>query len=90
MRLLGLGVGAMMLLVLGLAVIVPAQEIFIWDHDKGADNMFYDPEGAGYVGCEFGVQRALTRNGYTHETLLYLPMDLSQYDVVFVILGWWC
>jgi hypothetical protein len=67
-----------------------AQEVLIWDNDGGADNMFYDPEGAGYVGCEFGIQRALEQNGLTALTLTSLPYDLSGYDAIFVVMGWYC
>jgi len=68
----------------------PAQEVLVWDHDLGDINLFQDPEGAGMVGCEFGIERALTQNGYSFTTLTYLPQDISSYDVIFVIMGWFC
>jgi hypothetical protein len=90
MRRYYLPVAAIALMTMGLAAMAQTQEILIWDHDTGADNMFYDPEGAGYVGCEFGIERALEQNGIEATTLLYLPADLSQYDAIFVVQGWYC
>jgi hypothetical protein len=74
----------------GFVHMAQAQEILIWDHDLGEINVFQDPEGAGIVGCEFGIERALTQNGYSFTTLTYLPQDISSYDVIFVIMGWFC
>jgi hypothetical protein len=80
----------MALLMLGFAVSAPAQEILVWDHDLGEENTFDDPEGAGTVGCEFSIQRALRQNDYNFTTLTDLPMDLSSYDVIFITMGWFC
>jgi len=65
-----------------------SQEVLIWDNDNNSD--FIDPEGTGYVGCEYKIQQALTANGITHTTVSTLPADLSEYDVVFVTLGIYC
>ncbi len=69
-------------------LIVSAQTVLIWDNDNNSD--FLDPEGAGNVGCEYGLQHALTANGITFSTVSALPTDLSGYDVVFVTLGIYC
>ena len=69
-------------------VFVYAQSILIWDNDNNSD--FLDPEGAGYVGCEYGIQQALAANGLSYSTVYTLPADLSIYDVVFVTLGIYC
>ena len=82
---------AIIFLVLSLwiiSVIVSAQTVLIWDNDNNSD--FLDPEGAGNVGCEYGLQHALTANGITFTTVITLPTDLSSYDVVFVTLGIYC
>ena len=71
-----------------LPCIVFAQQVLIWDNDNNSD--FLDPEGTGYVGCEYKIQQALTANGITHTTVSTLPADLSGYDVVFVTLGIYC
>jgi hypothetical protein len=76
------------LLLLILPCLVLAQQVLIWDNDN--NNGFQDPEGSGYVGCEFKIQQALTTNGITYTTVSTLPGDLSSYDVVFVTLGIYC
>jgi len=68
--------------------IIYAQTILIWDNDNNSD--FLDPEGAGYVGCEYGIQQALTANNLNYSTVSSLPADLSIYDVIFVTLGIYC
>jgi hypothetical protein len=65
-----------------------SQQVLIWDNDNNSD--FIDPEGTGYVGCEYKIQQALTANGITYTTVSTLPADLSSYDVVFVTLGVYC
>ncbi len=69
-------------------VFIYAQSILIWDNDNNSH--FLDPEGAGYVGCEYGIQQALSTNGVSYSTVSNLPGDLSSYDVVFVTLGIYC
>jgi hypothetical protein len=90
MRHYRLSLAAILLLAFSLPALAPGQEILVWDHDKGSYNMFYDPETSLYVGCEFGIQRALENNGYDYTTTPWLPGDLSQYDVIFIVLGWFC
>lgn len=65
-----------------------SQQVLIWDNDNNSD--FIDPEGTGYIGCEYKIQQALTANGITYTTVSTLPADLSSYDVVFVTLGVYC
>lgn len=76
------------LLLLIMPCYVFSQQVLIWDNDNNSD--FLDPEGTGYVGCEFKIQQALTTNGITYTTVSTLPGDLSSYDVVFVTLGIYC
>jgi len=65
-----------------------SQQVLIWDNDNNSD--YNDPEGAGFVGCEYAIQQALTANDVTYETVTILLDDLSSYDVVFVTLGIYC
>ena len=67
---------------------VLALEILIWNNDNAS--YIYDPEGAGIVGCEYAIQQALLANDESYTTLLFLPTDLSNYDIIFVTLGHWC
>ena len=79
---------SVVLILFVLPCLVFAQQVLIWDNDNNSD--FLDPEGTGYVGCEYKIQQALTANGITHTTVSALPADLSEYDVVFVTLGIYC
>jgi hypothetical protein len=65
-----------------------SQQILVWDQDNNSD--FMDPDGAGMVGCEYGLEQALQANNANFTTLNYLPNDLTQYDIIFVTLGIWC
>jgi len=76
------------LLFLIIPCFVFSQQVLIWDNDN--NNGFQDPEGTGYVGCEFKIQQALTANGISFTTVSALPGDLSGYNVVFVTLGIYC
>lgn len=75
-------------LVLCLATPVFSQTILVWDKDH--NKKFQDPEGAGLVDATYGIQKALTANGYSFTTLTYLPADLGPYDIIFVIMGVYC
>ncbi len=79
---------AFLVILLIFPVFVYAQSILIWDNDNNSD--FLDPEGAGYVGCEYGIQQALTANNLNYSTVSSLPADLSIYDVIFITLGIYC
>jgi hypothetical protein len=90
MKHLYISLAVIAILTLGVAVTAPAQEILIWDHDLGEENVFNDPEGAGLVGCEFSIERSLRNNGFGFTTRTDLPKDLSAYDVIFITIGWFC
>jgi hypothetical protein len=79
---------ALFAMILWLLPAIHAQDILVWDNDNNSD--FVDPDGAGYVGCEYGIEQALEENGYDYVSQGYLPDDLSPYEVVFVTLGIWC
>lgn len=62
--------------------------VLVWDHDNGAT--FDDPEERGDVGTERAVVEALAANGVAGVDVRYtLPYDLSRYDAVFVLCGFW-
>jgi len=62
--------------------------VLIWDHDM--DQAFTDPDdGDGSMGSEVNVRAALEANGAAVETSAVLPADLSPYEAVFVLCGWW-
>lgn len=78
------------LLILVLYIMVlPAQNIFIWDRDGGSE--ISDPEDPwNYIGLEAGIKTALSANGLTADLDSLLADDLSRYDVIFATAGIWC
>ncbi|MBN1424847.1 hypothetical protein JXA88_09850 [Candidatus Fermentibacteria bacterium] len=74
------------LLFLFLAMSVQAANVFVYDHDDGAT--LTDPLGAGVVGTQFAVVRALQASGHQVTTSTVLPTNLSPYDAVFVLTAW--
>ncbi len=65
-----------------------AQNILIWDNDNSSH--YYDSEEGESRNCEYGIQRALTDNQVSYVTRSNLPLDISDYDIVFVVLGVYC
>ncbi len=64
--------------------------VLIWDNDTGAT--FTDPDdGTSTRGSQFAVIQALEDNGFSGEidVFTYLPLDISAYNAVFVLAGWW-
>lgn len=64
--------------------------VLIWDNDTGAT--FTDPDdGTSVRGSQYAVIQALESNGFTGEidVYTYLPLDISSYDAVFALCGWW-
>jgi len=62
--------------------------ILLWDNDNYTT--IYDPEGAGVVGCQYAIEKALNNMQLDYTTLSYLPMDLDPYDMLIITLGHWC
>ena len=62
--------------------------VLVLDRDNG--RTFDDPEGAGAVGTEYAVVRALKAAGAEDvKRKFVLPYDLAAYDAVFVLCGFW-
>jgi hypothetical protein len=78
-----------LVLVAGLALAAAAGAgVLVYDHDNG--QTFNDPGGRGKVGTEYAVKKALEENGvFDYEISRTLPADLSGYDAVFVLCGFW-
>ena len=78
----------LLIMLLG-TVILSAQNVFIWDRDDG--NTIMNPEDPWtFVGLEYAIVKALTENGITAVIDIVLPDDLSNFDILFAILGPWC
>ncbi|UCE26987.1 MAG: hypothetical protein JSW52_11670 [Candidatus Coatesbacteria bacterium] len=74
--------------VVGFATVPAASTVLVWDHDM--NQAFTDPDdGDGSMGSEVNVRAALEANGVTVVTSTVLPTDLSPYEAVFVLCGWW-
>ena len=69
-----------------LAASVFGQNILVWKNDKNVS--FSDPEGAGYVECDSAITKALADNGYSYTLVNELPNDLTDYDIIFITLGY--
>jgi len=77
-------------LILLLLIVFPcsAKNILLWKNSGPSE--FPNPEKGAKperVGCEYGLQQAITQNRHTCTVVEELPEDLSAYDMVFVILG---
>ncbi|NOQ22206.1 MAG: hypothetical protein GQ565_06115 [Candidatus Aegiribacteria sp.] len=64
-----------------------AENVFIWNYD--AKDVFNCTEAGGSISSAYWIEQTLTFNGHTFNTDTLLPTDLSTYDVVFVLTGWY-
>jgi hypothetical protein len=63
-------------------------QVLVWDHDNG--QTFKEPTSGEPVGTELAVTEALAANGVTDvRKRNFLPYDLSDYEAVFVLCGFW-
>jgi hypothetical protein len=61
--------------------------VCVWNYDPL--DRFYDPEVGDSIDCAYWVENLLRAQGHTVEVFTSLPTDLSQYDIVFCLMGWW-
>ncbi len=68
-------------------ILMPAARICVWNYDPV--DRFYDAQIGDSVNCAYWVERDLTAQGHTVEVFdRYLPSDLSGYDLVYCLMGW--
>lgn len=74
-------------LLLAGAAVARAADVCVWNYDTL--DRFYDPQVGDSVDCAYWVARTLTSQGHT-VTLAnrYLPADISEFDIVFCLMGW--
>ena len=73
---------------LALPAALSASNICVWNYDTL--DRFYDAEVGDSIDCSYHVAATLTDLGHTVSVLHgYLPGDLSGYDAVFALLGWY-
>lgn len=68
-------------------IFVHSARICVWNYDTL--DRFYDPYLGNWIDCAYWVKKILKSQGHTVEVFTTLPTDLSQYDVVFCLMGWW-
>jgi len=79
---------ALALMLIALSTMSLSAEILLWDNDNYST--INDLEGAGYVGCEYSLEKAFNNMSLSYTTLSYLPTNLDDYDMLFITLGHWC
>lgn len=62
--------------------------VLVWDNDNFS--AFIHPETDLYTGCEQGITEALDLNGIDYELQSVLPLELDNFDIIFVTLGLYC
>ena len=68
-------------------VLLNAANIFIWDYDP--TDTFFCPDAGTTIDCKYWVEQTLGTLGHTCTTDTTLPTNLSAYDVVFALCGWY-
>ncbi|MCK5148453.1 hypothetical protein KAR48_16975 [bacterium] len=62
--------------------------IFIWDNDNSST--FWAYERNSVEGCETGLYTTLSTLGHSVTKSRNLPDNLSNYDILFITLGFFC
>ncbi|MEO0100784.1 MAG: hypothetical protein ABIK84_00085 [candidate division WOR-3 bacterium] len=74
-------------LILLFPIFSPGARVCVWNYDPL--DRFYDSQVGDSVDCAYWVEEILRNQGHTVEVFTSLPTDLSQYDLVFCLMGWW-
>jgi hypothetical protein len=78
----------LLLAVFFLPMVTQAANVCIWNYDTL--DRFYDPQLNDSIDCAYWFQQILTNQGHTVDVCHgYLPTDLSGYDIVFCLMGWY-
>jgi hypothetical protein len=65
-----------------------ALNVCVWNYDTL--DRFYDPQVGDSVDCAYRVSQTLAAQGHTVDVSnALLPADLSGYDAVFCLMGWY-
>lgn len=62
-------------------------EILIWLFDP--DDRFYDAEVGDSIDCAYWIEQCFTSCDRDFDKSTDLPVDLDEYDVIFITLGWY-
>jgi len=63
--------------------------VLIWDNDNEIETII-DPEQGDYIQGHTGVTRAFDAAGIDYTLAYSLPIDLYEYDMIFVSMGCYC
>jgi len=74
-------------IILLLPLIASAANCFIWNYQ--ATDTIYDAESGMTVDHTYWVRQTLTSLGHTYVMDTILPTDLSGYQVLFALCGWY-
>ena len=78
----------LMLMMVLLPLLALAANICVWNYDPV--DRFYDPAVGDSINCAYQVVQALTSQGHNVQVFdTFLPGDLSGYDAVFCLMGWY-
>jgi hypothetical protein len=79
---------AFLALLAAMTAFAGAANICVWNYDTL--DRFFDPALAESVDCATNVASGLEALGHSVEVFdRYLPSDISGYDVVFCLMGWY-
>ncbi len=67
-------------------ILAAAANVFVWNYDPL--DKFYETAVMDSVDCAYWVEQTLDNCGHTYVTDTLLPTDLSSYDIVYALLGW--
>ena len=75
-----------------LAALLPAAalaaNVCVWNYDSL--DRWFDPAAGESVDCAYNVQQALITQGHAVTVAQqFLPVDLSGYDVIMGLMGWY-
>ncbi len=74
------------LVIMFIPFLASAANVFIWNYDPL--DRFYETATADSVDCAYWIEQTLDNCGHTYVTDTLLPADLSGYDMVYALLGW--
>lgn len=65
---------------------VPALNVCVWNYDTL--DRFYDPVLNDSIDCSYWVEQNLVAQGHNVAVSTFLPDDISGFDAVFCLMGW--
>ena len=65
---------------------LPALNVCVWNYDSL--DRFWDPVLNDSMDCSYWVQQTLAAQGHNVTVTTSLPEDISGFDAVFCLMGW--